>query len=56
MKQFNGGIRGKQEVKGITMRDIHDCLIQAMLVSSGDDQLSDKVFEISNDKDNRKRN
>lgn len=47
----NEGIRGKQEVKGITMRDIHDCLIQAMLVSSGDDELSDKVFEISNDKD-----
>ena len=46
-----GGIRGKQEVKGITMRDIHDCLIQAMLVSSSDSELNDKVFEISNDKD-----
>lgn len=47
----DGGIRGSQEVKGLTMRDIHDCLIQAMLISSGDTKLSDKVFEISDDKD-----
>jgi len=43
------GIRGKQEVKGLTMRDIKDCLIQAMLVCAPNDNLSDKVFEISDD-------
>ena len=47
----NGGVRGKQEVKGLTIRDIQDCLIQAMLRSSVNDGLSDKVFEISNDSD-----
>lgn len=47
----DGGIRGKQEVKGITMRDIADCLIQAMLVSCTNDGLSKKVFEISDDPD-----
>lgn len=47
----DGGVRGKQEVKGITMRDIHDCLIQAMLISCTDEKLADKVFEISDDSD-----
>ena len=47
----DGGVRGKQEVKGLTIRDIQDCLIQAMLCSSVNDGLSDKVFEISNDSD-----
>ena len=47
----DGGIRGTQEVRGLTMRDIQDCLIQAMLVSSGDPELSKKVFEISKNKD-----
>lgn len=28
------GERGKREVKGLTMRDIRDCLIKAMLMSS----------------------
>jgi len=28
------GTRGKQEVKGLTMRDLKDCLIKAMLISS----------------------
>jgi hypothetical protein len=28
------GVRGQQEVKGLTMRDIKDCLIKAMLISS----------------------
>lgn len=45
------GERGKTEVKGLTMRDIRDCLIQAMLVSSVDEKLAKKVFEISNDPD-----
>lgn len=45
------GIRGQQEVKGITMRDIKDCFIQALLVSSCNEEFSDKVFEISDDPD-----
>lgn len=43
------GIRGQQEIKGITMRDLKDCIIQAMLVCSDDTNLSKKVFEISKD-------
>jgi hypothetical protein len=39
------GVRGAQEVKGITFRDLKDCFVQAMLVSSGKSELSDKVFE-----------
>lgn len=30
------GIRGKQEVKGLTMRDLTDCMVKAMLISSPD--------------------
>lgn len=41
------GIRGKQEIKGITMRDLQDCIIQAMIICSDDTKLSKKVFEIS---------
>lgn len=44
------GVRGKKEVKGVSMRDIKDCLIQAFLVSSGS-ELANKVFEISDDPD-----
>lgn len=47
----HSGIRGEQKIKDLTMRDIQDCLIQAMLVSSGDEKLSSKVFEISDDPD-----
>lgn len=32
------GLRGKQEVKGLTMRDIKDCLIKAMLMSAPSDK------------------
>jgi hypothetical protein len=38
-REYNGqpwtdsGVRGKTEVKGLTMRDIKDCLIKAMLLS-----------------------
>jgi hypothetical protein len=50
------GIRGKQKVKGITMRDITDCLIQAFLVCADPSipdqfELTKKVFEISDDPD-----
>jgi hypothetical protein len=52
----DNGIRGAQEVKGITMRDLKDCLIQAFLVCVDPDipdqaVLAKKVFEISNDPD-----
>lgn len=47
----DNGIRGKQEVRGLTMRDIKDCLIQALLVSSPNIELAKKVFEISKDPD-----
>lgn len=36
------GERGKQEVKGLTMRDIRDCLIKAMLLAA----TSDKYLEL----------
>jgi len=50
----DNGIRGRQEVKGVTMRDIKDCLIQAFLVCADlndpeQAQLINKVFEISDD-------
>lgn len=39
------GKRGKTEVKGLTMRDIRDCLIKAMLVSSYSEKyLEEKEF------------
>lgn len=52
----DSGIRGHQEVKGITMRDIKDCLIQAFLTCCDPDdseqlELSKKSFEISDDPD-----
>lgn len=52
----DNGIRGQQEVKGITMRDIKDCLIQAFLVCADPHvpdqyELIKKVFEISDDPD-----
>lgn len=39
------GERGKTEVKGLTMRDIRDCLVKAILLSSPSDQyLKGDVF------------
>jgi len=32
------GERGKQEVKGLTMRDICDCYVKAVLLSNGDNE------------------
>ncbi len=41
----DNGIRGQTEVKGLTMRDISDCLIKAILVSySEDEYLKPKEF------------
>lgn len=39
------GERGKTEVRGLTMRDIQDCFIQALLVCAKP-ELSEKVVEI----------
>lgn len=40
------GVRGSVEVKGLTFRDIHDCLIKAMLISAAnDDYLEAKEFK-----------
>lgn len=47
------GIRGKQNVEGLTVRDVRDCLIQAFLASSGDPEIASKCFEISNDPDRK---
>jgi hypothetical protein len=38
------GERGKTEIKGITMRDLRDCLIKAMLVSSASKKYLDETF------------
>ncbi len=50
------GIRGRQGVKGLTMRDIKDCFVQAILICADihdpeQRELSKKVFERSNDPD-----
>ena len=39
------GERGKTEVKGLTMRDISDCLVKAMLLSSPPLNGKDKEFD-----------
>ena len=41
------GIRGTQEVKGITMRDLKDCMIQGFLASSTDPTFQRKTVEIN---------
>ena len=38
------GERGKTEVKGLTQRDIRDCLIKAMLISSSSNKYLDEDF------------
>jgi len=40
------GIRGSQKIENITLRDIADCMVQGLLVSTGDDELYSKTFEI----------
>jgi len=50
------GERGKQEVSGVTLRDLKDCLIKAMLLSSASDVYLnnfDKCWNFS-DKENPK--
>lgn len=37
------GERGKTEVRGLTMRDIRDCLIKAMLISSPSDEYLNQI-------------
>ena len=43
--QTSDGERGKTEVKGITFRDLQDCMIQGFLSGSGIEELQHKVFE-----------
>jgi len=43
------GIRGKTEVRGITFRDLKDCLAQAILASTGEAEFSDKTVEIDDE-------
>jgi hypothetical protein len=49
-REYNGqswtddGERGKTEVKGLTMRDIRDCLIKAMLISSPSNKYLNEDF------------
>jgi hypothetical protein len=40
----DNGIRGETEVKGLTMRDIKDCFIKALLMSSATDEYLNKDF------------
>jgi len=48
-REYNGqphtthGVRGKEEVKGLTMRDISDCYIKALLLSASETELYEKV-------------
>ena len=39
------GERGKQEISGITMRDMHDCIVQGFLDASGNTELQHKTVE-----------
>jgi hypothetical protein len=38
------GVRGQAEVKGLTMRDIQDCFVKALLLSSGDGRFYDAAI------------
>jgi hypothetical protein len=38
----NTGIRGSTEIKGITFRDLRDCYIRAILLSTGAQKIGDK--------------
>ena len=37
------GERGKTEIKGLTMRDVVDCMVQGFLASSCDEELLKKI-------------
>ena len=43
------GERGKTLVKGLTMRDISDCIAQGFLAASGDNELYEKTSSRSSD-------
>lgn len=40
----DNGVRGQTEVKGLTMRDISDCIVQGFLSASGNGDLQHKCF------------
>ena len=46
------GERGKTEVKGLTMRDIVDCMVQGFLASSRNSDIQRKVVEINKELQN----
>lgn len=48
------GIRGQTEIKGITFRDLCDCIVQAMLVCSNNPEHQKSVFEINDEFKNTK--
>lgn len=43
------GVRGETEVRGLTMRDISDCIVQGILAASTKEELQEKVVEIHDD-------
>lgn len=43
----NEGERGKTEVKGLTRRDISDCIVQGFLAASNNEELQNKTIEIN---------
>jgi hypothetical protein len=52
MREYNGqpqtfnGERGKTKVKGVTIGEIADCIIQGFLAASGDARLQHRVVEL----------
>jgi hypothetical protein len=48
-KHTTHGERGKTEIKGLTFRDIRDCIVQGFLISAVNDKLYEKVSEIDKD-------
>jgi len=41
------GERGKQQIRGVTMRDLKDCIVQGFLKASGVRELQNKTVEIN---------
>jgi len=42
----DSGIRGKTEVKGLTMRDVKDCMVRGFLDAAG---MGDKKYPVTDD-------
>lgn len=52
--QTDHGTRGMTKVKGLTMRDISDCIVQGFLSASENGDLQDKTFPCGNDEPYKK--